>query len=152
MILHGKCDICASNLDFDEVDLGSTVPCPTCERPTKLWVPTLRRIKSGSGIVTKIALLFLAPLLIAVVIIHFMRSDSSGNFSALAASTIQVVIALGTISGVLCIYFVPAYVGRHKQNATAILVLNIFLGWTFIGWVGALVWALTNDVPPIQRQ
>jgi len=25
----------------------------------------------------------------------------------------------------------------------AILVLNLLLGWTFLGWVGALIWSLT---------
>lgn len=43
------------------------------------------------------------------------------------------------------IYFLPTIVGWNKRNSDAILVLNIFLGWTFIGWVVALVWALTKD-------
>jgi len=29
-------------------------------------------------------------------------------------------------------------------NMDAILILNLFLGWTFLGWVIALVWAFTN--------
>jgi len=43
------------------------------------------------------------------------------------------------------IYFVPAVVAfsRRKINRVAILILNIFLGWTFVGWVLALVWAAT---------
>lgn len=48
---------------------------------------------------------------------------------------------------VLVIYLVPtliANINRHR-NRTAILVLNIFLGWTFIGWVVALVWANTAN-------
>ena len=44
-----------------------------------------------------------------------------------------------------CIYFLPSIVGWNKRNATAILILNLFLGWTFIGWVVALVWATTKD-------
>ena len=43
------------------------------------------------------------------------------------------------------IYFVPAVVARGKRNFGAIFALNLFLGWTLIGWVGALVWALTKD-------
>lgn len=45
------------------------------------------------------------------------------------------------------IYFVPAIVAysKKKSNAGSILVLNLFLGWTFIGWVIALVWATAND-------
>ena len=58
------------------------------------------------------------------------------------------------LRGVLCVclaiaalalYFLPAIMGCRKRNATAILVLNIFLGWTFLGWVVALVWATTKD-------
>jgi Superinfection immunity protein len=48
----------------------------------------------------------------------------------------------------LAIYFLPALVGRHKRNALAIFALNLLLGWTLLGWVGALVWALIKDAPP----
>ena len=43
------------------------------------------------------------------------------------------------------IYFIPAIVAysRKHHNATAILILNLFLGWTAIGWIIALVWAAT---------
>lgn len=39
----------------------------------------------------------------------------------------------------------PTIIGFSKDNAGAIFALNLFLGWTFIGWVIALVWALTKD-------
>jgi hypothetical protein len=32
---------------------------------------------------------------------------------------------------------------RGHQNTAAIAVLNLLLGWTFIVWVIALVWAMT---------
>jgi hypothetical protein len=48
----------------------------------------------------------------------------------------------------LFIYFLPALIAGKKRNATAILWLNILLGWTFLGWVGALIWALKNDPEP----
>jgi Superinfection immunity protein len=46
----------------------------------------------------------------------------------------------------LFMYFVPsviAFARGHHQKA-AILALNLFLGWTMIGWVVAIVWALTR--------
>lgn len=46
---------------------------------------------------------------------------------------------------VICIYFIPAYIGGNKKNATSIFLLNLFLGWTLIGWVIALVWATKKD-------
>jgi hypothetical protein len=53
--------------------------------------------------------------------------------------------ALGLICIGLLFYFLPAFIAgmRGHQNGAAIFVLNIFLGWTFVGWVVALVWAFT---------
>lgn len=42
------------------------------------------------------------------------------------------------------LYFLPSIVGRNHKQIAAIFVLNLFLGWTFVGWVVALVWALTK--------
>ncbi len=42
-------------------------------------------------------------------------------------------------------YILPALIaaGRHHHNWVAILVLNILLGWTLLGWIIALVWSVT---------
>lgn len=50
-------------------------------------------------------------------------------------------------------YFLPAIVAfsRSKRDAVSILVLNLFLGWTAIGWVIALVWGLRADTPIMVR-
>jgi len=50
-------------------------------------------------------------------------------------------------------YFLPSILAfaRNKRDTGAILVLNILLGWTVIGWVIALVWALKHDVPMTAR-
>lgn len=47
----------------------------------------------------------------------------------------------------LTIYLLPSGIGiiRGRSNAGAIFVLNLFLGWTLIGWVIALVWAVADD-------
>ena len=45
----------------------------------------------------------------------------------------------------LFLYFLPAFLARNKPNFTSILILNILAGWTFIGWIVALVWALSSD-------
>ena len=46
------------------------------------------------------------------------------------------------------IHFLPTFVAgsRHVQNFWWILLINIFFGWTLIGWVLILIWAL-NDTP-----
>ncbi len=50
----------------------------------------------------------------------------------------------------LFLYFLPAYLARNKSDFTVILVLNLLAGWTFIGWIVALVWALSSE-PQRQR-
>ena len=42
-------------------------------------------------------------------------------------------------------YFIPTLIAfkRMKDNRGAIFALNAFLGWTLVGWVVALSWALT---------
>lgn len=45
------------------------------------------------------------------------------------------------------VYIIPSIVGllRKKDDIAAIIILNLFLGWSFLGWVIALVWALSKD-------
>jgi len=47
----------------------------------------------------------------------------------------------------IAIYFLPTIIAasQKKKNTSAILALNIFLGWTIIGWVISLVWAFTYE-------
>ena len=49
----------------------------------------------------------------------------------------------------LFFYFLPSLEAacKQKRNTAAIVALNLFLGWTVIGWLVALVWSLTNDPP-----
>jgi hypothetical protein len=43
------------------------------------------------------------------------------------------------------VYIIPTIVGRKKRKLAAIAVLNVYLGWTVIGWIVALVWASLSD-------
>ena len=51
---------------------------------------------------------------------------------------ILFLVALG-------LYFLPTIVAvsRKVPHIGSIVVINLFLGWTFIGWVVALVWSFT---------
>lgn len=50
----------------------------------------------------------------------------------------------------LC-YFIPAIVAskRKHRQMEAIFLLNLLLGWTLVGWAGALVWACVAE-PVVQ--
>lgn len=62
-------------------------------------------------------------------------------------------MAFGGITGlfllvtIIAIYFVPTFVAGNHKNKGAIFALNLLLGWTLLGWVAALVWALTGNGP-----
>jgi hypothetical protein len=45
------------------------------------------------------------------------------------------------------LYMTPTIVAcaREHRQTIAIAKLNILLGWTVIGWVSALAWALTKE-------
>lgn len=47
----------------------------------------------------------------------------------------------------IVIYFLPTIVvlSRKKTNGAAIILLNFLLGWTFIGWIVAFIWAFITD-------
>ena len=56
-------------------------------------------------------------------------------------TTIFLLVTFCTI-----IYFLPSIFAsaRKHHNSTALMLANLFLGWTFIGWVACLIWAFTN--------
>jgi hypothetical protein len=61
---------------------------------------------------------------------------------------------LGTLAGLafsLALLFLPTLVARSRNhpNTAAIFLVNLFFGWTFIGWVIALLWACTRPASPI---
>ena len=50
---------------------------------------------------------------------------------------------------IAALYFLPALVARRRRhhNTLAIFALNLLAGWTAVGWIIVLVWALTR--PPM---
>lgn len=67
---------------------------------------------------------------------------------------IKAVIVLVTVLVVvfsLLIYFTPTIVvlqNKHHANKAGVIIVNLLFGWSFIGWVVALVWAFQKTVAP----
>jgi Superinfection immunity protein len=49
-------------------------------------------------------------------------------------------------------YVIPGIIAslRQHRNSVAIWALTILAGWTFLGWLIAFIWSLTNPTPPQQ--
>lgn len=59
----------------------------------------------------------------------------------------MILFSLIALIAVLVVYFAPYLVARNRNhpNSKAIFVLNLLLGWSFIAWAIAFVWAMTNS-------
>lgn len=48
-------------------------------------------------------------------------------------------------------YFFPFIISLLTGNRrTSVFLINLFLGWTFLGWVWAIIWAFTSEAKPSQ--
>ncbi len=66
-----------------------------------------------------------------------MRGQKTGDSMEFGIGLLIILAAL---------YFLPSLIAklRGHHSTGAIFVLNLLLGWTFLGWVGALVWSFTG--------
>jgi len=62
-----------------------------------------------------------------------------------AAGILILIIALA-------IYFIPTVIAaaRGHRNAAPIIMINLLLGWTFVGWLVALIWSMTYQPPELK--
>lgn len=76
--------------------------------------------------------------------IYIKRKEERKNW-------IEFIIILLIVIVVGIIYFIPTFVVTQKlhKNCKAVIILNVFLGWTFFGWVGALIWAVLESPSPV---
>lgn len=68
-------------------------------------------------------------------------------------SAVPGLIVLGLFGTLgIFLYFLPSIIAsaRNLPQSNSVFLLNLFLGWTFFGWVIAMVWACrTEPTPPV---
>ena len=105
------------------LDVSFTAPKPPSKvgRVVALWVVALLVVGAGYALLT-----------------------SGAPEGTLVAARVGLLIA-----GSLAVYFIPTMVAlsRGHHQSTAIVMLNILLGWTLLGWVIAIVWAVSATQP-----
>lgn len=53
-----------------------------------------------------------------------------------------------TLTVLTLLYFLPTLVAAERGHSLGgVLVLNFFLGWTGIGWLGLMLWTLVSRPP-----
>lgn len=78
------------------------------------------------------------------------EAASSVSVSPVSRMMVPMVVLL-LIAIVVLLYLLPTIIAVKKKHLqkVPIILINIFLGWSFIGWVVALVWAFTQSQPNI---
>lgn len=72
--------------------------------------------------------------------------DTNNNFISFYSEsnpTLGIIVLLVILS----IYLLPTYIGaiRRNEHFLSIVIINVLLGWSFLGWIAALGLSLTNN-------
>ena len=145
--IHFSCDHCGQSIEAPKEYQGIVLDCPTCQQKTLCPQPepVLKRFQRKIAVIFKAAwkvvwirvVVFLLPILPVLLVGFVFFPDHLRALIALIFLLIFAVLGL-------CLYFLPSFMAysRKHLNLGAVFVFNLFLGWTFLGWVICLVWAL----------
>lgn len=77
-----------------------------------------------------------------------MDINASGSDAGAGIFILIMVVVLG------CAYFLPSIIAKQRAvpDLGTVVVLNVFLGWTFIGWVVSLSMACRSRTVPFVIQ
>lgn len=91
---------------------------------------------------------FVRFLLLAFLVAY---SFSMGQIPPSGLNGFGKFVAFSFFIAAPALYLLPIYEARVNKhpNLTAIALVNIFLGWSLLGWVVAVVWAYKKPEPTI---
>jgi hypothetical protein len=77
-------------------------------------------------------------------------SSGTSSSSDAVAGFIGLIFLFFRFSICVLLWLLPGFIVniRKHHNRGAIWAVTLLCGWTFVGWVIALVWAFTNPPPP----
>ena len=81
---------------------------------------------------------------LGLLLIALLAASTADTVSAFFAVLLVLVVSIG-------LYLLPTIqaISRGQPNTTAIIIVNVALGWTLVGWVVAMVWAVKEPEPVI---
>lgn len=113
----------------------------------------------------KFLIIVILGLLLVCLVDNFVLASSLPNINDIqvdtslansskikSASRVTFTVIITCIFGFM-LYVIPMFIALKRKHPQRFPIgcLNIFLGWTFIGWVVCLVWALSNTKTEAQN-
>jgi 4-hydroxybenzoate polyprenyltransferase len=107
------------------------------------WKPAALEaiVDANTGGETKVesdAASFGKTIVVVAIVVTAIITILAGVTAGLLTAILLVACIVGGV-----VYCIPTAIATNRghPNALPILILNIAFGWTFVGWVGALIWA-----------
>jgi uncharacterized membrane protein len=102
----------------------------------KKWAEVPIRERIGAAV----SLIFSVCLLMTMIGIEMLDSIEENEF-------LSNVFVFALILVIIIIYFAPSFIAysRNHLNRQVIYIINFLAGWTFVGWMVALVWSLMRS-------
>lgn len=157
-----KCPNCGAVVEAGLRQAGAVAGCPKCLRSMRIpeasmaghdeqgedLLPErpLRRRRSGPSGEFGIVLLSAATIAGFALWWYGTAKDESlpsNGDTPLLLYVLGVPLAIAAIA----VYLLPSVIAHSRKhpNAPAITLLNLLTGWTFLGWVASIVWAMTKS-------
>ncbi len=72
-----------------------------------------------------------------------MRGILKSLVIAIIVGTLTFIFAPNFV-GLVLLYFLPSLIAARNGNKhqNKIFLTNLFFGWTILGWIGCLIWAV----------
>lgn len=122
----------------DDENNESMIKCPYCYSPVPRHAKKCPKCGEWLEKDTPLGCYTILSIIVFLSSLGILNSALQDGFTAFLMSLAIVFI--------LWIYFIPAWIAeiRNNPSTTAIFVVNLFFGWSLIGWVIALIWALSG--------
>lgn len=141
----------------DEVHFFQAVSPREYDRSIVVSEPVRLSVRSKDEIPIRPILIGIGVLLVFVLGLAIFGQLHAADNGQKTLNPINMIIGVVLFVAALVIgllfYVLPSIIAtkRKHHNRLSILAVNLLLGWTFLGWVAALVWALSETHENVQK-
>lgn len=83
---------------------------------------------------------FIGSILLVIAVI----SGVIPHLAEAAMPFLRMALMLLILAALAVLYFIPTFIAKDSPRMLAIFVANFVFGWTLVGWVIVIIWALAE--------